>query len=59
VTNDLVRQTIQEELAKLREMLGAERFDGGKFDLASELFGQMMTSSTFDEFLTLKAYQYV
>ena len=59
VTNELVRQTIQEELAKLRDMLGAERFDKGKFDLASKLFEQMMTSPTFDEFLTLKAYEYV
>ena len=59
VTNELVRTTIGEELAKLREMLGAARFDGGKFELAATLFGQMMTSPTFDEFLTLKAYQYV
>ena len=31
----------------------------GKFDLASKLFEEMMTKPTFDEFLTLAAYQYV
>jgi malate synthase len=59
ITKELVRQTMKEELGKLREMLGADRFDKGKFDLASRLFEQMMTSQVFDEFLTLKAYEYV
>ena len=40
-------------------MLGADRFKNGKFELASQLFETMMTSPTFDEFLTLKAYEYV
>src|SRR6266481_6375399 len=38
VTKELVVQTIQEELAKLRTMLGPERFDKGKFDLAAKLY---------------------
>jgi len=59
ISRDLVVQTIQEELEKLKAMLGAERFQNGKFELASQLFERMMTSPTFDEFLTLKAYEYV
>ena len=59
ISRELVVQTIQEELEKLKGMLGAERFQNGKFELASQLFEQMMTSPTFDEFLTLKAYEYV
>jgi len=59
ISRDLVVQTIQEELEKLKAMLGAERFQNGKFELASQLFERMMTSPTFDEFLTLKAYAYV
>jgi len=59
VTKELVDQTVNEELAKLKEMLGADRFSSGKFDLAAKLYRQMMTSDQFDEFLTLKAYQYV
>jgi malate synthase len=59
VTKELVDQTVKQELVKLKEMLGDERFTGGKFDLAAKLYEQMMTSDQFDEFLTLKAYQYV
>jgi malate synthase len=59
VTKELVVQTIQEELEKLKGTLGADRFQKGKFDLAAQLFEQMMTSANFDEFLTLKAYEYV
>ena len=44
---------------KLKAMLGAERFDSGKFDLAAQLYEKMMTTPQFDEFLTLKAYEYV
>jgi len=52
----LVTQTIAEELAKLKEHIGAGRFNAGKFELASKLFEQMMTSGEFPEFLTLVAY---
>jgi malate synthase len=59
VSRELVTQTIAEELAKLREHIGAGRFDAGKFDVASQLFAQMMTSGEFPEFLTLGAYDYL
>ncbi len=59
ITAALVASTIQEELAKLKEMLGESRFTGGKFELAAKLYEEMMTTPQFDEFLTLKAYQYV
>ena len=59
VTKETVDQTVNEELVKLKQMLGADRFTSGKFDLAAKLYRQMMTSDQFDEFLTLRAYQYV
>jgi malate synthase len=59
ITAELVVQTMREELDKLKGTLGAQRFDSGKFQLAGELFEKMMTSPNFDEFLTLKAYEYV
>jgi malate synthase len=40
-------------------MLGADRFQNGRFELAAQLFEKMMTSPNFDEFLTLAAYEYV
>jgi malate synthase len=59
ITAELVTQTLQEEMDRLKSQLGEKRFDGGKFVLAAELFQKMMTDATFDEFLTLKAYEYV
>ena len=59
VTADLVRQIIPEQLNHIRELLGAERYDAGKFPLAAELFEKMMTSDEFVEFLTLVAYDYI
>jgi malate synthase len=59
VSRELVTQTIAEELAKLRDHVGAARFDAGKFDVASKLFEQMMTDGEFPEFLTLGAYDYL
>src|ERR1022692_157250 len=57
ITKELVSTTMKEELEKLKAMLGESRFNSGKFDLAAQLYEQMMTSPQFDEFLTLKAYQ--
>jgi malate synthase len=59
VTPELVRHTIGEELEKIRAELGAARFDGGRFDPAARLFGQMMTGEEFPEFLTLVAYDHL
>ncbi|MDQ2899018.1 MAG: malate synthase A [Acidobacteriota bacterium] len=51
VTPELIQQTIQREVAS--------RIHSGKFELASRLFGEMMTSPDFPEFLTLVAYDYI
>ncbi len=59
ITKEMVAETMREELVKLKEMLGESRFTNGKFELAAQLYEQMMTTPRFDEFLTLKAYQYV
>jgi malate synthase len=50
ITKELVSATMKEEL---------EKFNGGKFELAAKLYEDMMVAPHFDEFLTLKAYQYV
>jgi malate synthase len=59
VDAELVRKTIPRQLDKIRTLIGAERFDSGKFDLASRLFEEMMTSGDFSDFLTLSAYEYL
>ncbi|HXG32096.1 MAG TPA: malate synthase A [Bryobacteraceae bacterium] len=59
VTPARVRRVIAEELEKLRELLGPERFDSGRFELAARLFDDMMTHGNFQEFMTLAAYEYL
>ncbi len=59
VTPARVRRVIAEELEKLREHLGPERFDSGRFELAARLFDNMMTRDDFQEFMTLAAYEYL
>jgi malate synthase len=57
VTRDLVQRTIDEELARLRERLGARLFDEGTVPAAARLFADMMMREDFAEFLTLAAYE--
>jgi malate synthase len=59
VTKELVQATIAEELAKIEARMGAGRFAKGKFSLAAELFGKMMLSGEFNDFLTLPAYDFL
>jgi malate synthase len=59
VAPQLVRQTIAEELEKLRKQLGAERFGSAGFNTAAEIFQSMLTSADFPEFLTLVAYDHI
>jgi malate synthase len=59
VTPELVKETISQELAKMRERAGAERFEKGKYQIAADLFGKMMLSGEFNEFLTLPAYEFL
>ncbi|MDQ1474480.1 MAG: malate synthase [Bryobacterales bacterium] len=59
VTPELVKETISQELAKMRERAGAERFEKGKYKIAADLFGKMMLSGEFNEFLTLPAYEFL
>lgn len=59
VTLELVRSTIASVLEQLRSQLGPERYDVGKFPLASKLFEEMAVSDQLGDFLTLAAYKYL
>ncbi len=50
VTQEMVREVVDEQKKKL---------GGEHMELAAKLFGEMMTSKEFPEFLTLVAYQYI
>lgn len=59
VSAELVNNTIQRVLERIRNQIGAARFDGGKFDQAAQLFREMTEAEEFPEFLTLAAYEQV
>ena len=52
VTRELVESIIEQEMQE-------KNLKGGRFDLAAELFAQVMTGSEFPEFLTLVAYEHL
>jgi malate synthase len=56
VTKDRFLQTLDEELTRVREEVGAERFDAGRFTDAAALFSRLSLEPEFAEFLTLPAY---
>jgi len=57
VDESLVRRLVDEEMAALRESLGADRFDGGHFAEAIKVFLDVCVPPEFEEFLTLPAYR--
>ena len=59
LTPQLYDQMLIEELKAIRAEIGAERYDSGRFPLASDLFTQMAKAEPFVEFLTLPAYAYL
>jgi hypothetical protein len=56
LTEELVRRTLSEELVTIRADIGDERYEGGRFQQAAELFERLITQEELEEFLTLAAY---
>ncbi|RMF09372.1 MAG: malate synthase A, partial [Alphaproteobacteria bacterium] len=59
VTNDLVDTLLDDEMAKLKEALGADIYDSGRFPEAIEIFRTLSESDELAPFLTLPAYRYI
>ena len=55
----LVRRTLDEEMAKIQETVGAARFEAGKFEEAASLLKDLVLAEEFTDFLTLPAYRRV
>jgi malate synthase len=56
-TRSDVRRIVDEELERIRELVGAETFDGGRFAEARRVFEQVALADEFVDFLTLPAYE--
>ena len=59
LTLALYGQLLEEEMDAIRSEVGDERFESGHFQLAMQLFDEMIRADDFSEFLTLPAYQYL
>jgi malate synthase len=57
VTKELFREVLNEELTKIKQAIGVDRFAKGKFETARELFDKMTTDDEFAEFLTIPGYE--
>ena len=59
LTRHMILQWEAEEMENIEKYVGEERFKKGKFNLAKELFNELVFSEKFEEFLTLKAYPFI
>jgi malate synthase len=56
VTVDLFRQTLAEELEKIRAAVGDTAYEAGGYEGAARLFDELTVSDQFVEFLTIPGY---
>jgi malate synthase len=59
LTPELFQEVFAQELIRIRNEIGDDRYAKGKFELASRLFREIIESDELEEFLTLKAYDYL
>ena len=52
-------QIMSEELKKIKILYGEDKYNDKNFSLASEMFLNMISGETLDEFLTLPAYKHI
>ena len=57
VTPELIRSVIDHEMKRIEGEVGTDRFEGGRFAEARDLFERISTKPTLETFLTLPAYE--
>lgn len=57
ITERFVLEVLDEELAKIKEAVGEQAYESGRYDEAAELFKSLITQDEFVEFLTLPGYE--
>ncbi|CAM1344510.1 malate synthase A [Tenacibaculum amylolyticum] len=56
---EMYQELRKEEVRKIKAMVGVPYFESRRFELAIQLFDDLVLSENFEEFLTLSAYQYI
>ena len=59
VDKELFEKVFAEEMDVIKDEVGAERFNSGKYELAGKLFKDIILEDELDEFLTLRAYEHL
>ncbi|WP_292011067.1 malate synthase A [Chryseobacterium sp.] len=59
LVREMVLEWEEEEMKNIENYVGEKRFREGKFDLAKQLFNELIFSEEFEDFLTLKAYPFI
>jgi len=59
VTEELFHTVLDEELEKIKDLVGEERYKNDEFGKATELFARISTDDDFVEFLTYPGYEYL
>ena len=59
ITAELCQTLIDEEMTVIHQLVGNDNFQNGQFEQARQLFVQLIDTTTFNEFLTSAAYQYL
>jgi malate synthase len=56
-TPDFFREAIAQEMERVRQELGPDQYDQGRFPEAIRLFSDLSLASEFEDFLTIPAYR--
>lgn len=59
VTPELFRQLLDEEMVKVKDIVGSNNFASGTYEKAATLFADLTVAEEFTEFLTLPAYEMI
>lgn len=59
VTLDMFREIMADEIRKIKESVGEERFAKGNYEKAAGLFDAIIANEELEEFLTLRAYEHL
>ena len=52
-------KSLIEELKKIKETVGEERYAAGNYEKAAQLFDEIISNNELEEFLTLRAYEHL
>ena len=59
ITLEMFREVMNEELQKIRQTVGEQHYAAGHYEKAAELFDNIISNSELEEFLTLRAYEFL